>query len=101
MDPESFANTVIKIRNSLGSNHSSIPLMVVITVLRVSDGSYPSVKQIGLTIGCSLPMLTRYLAELRQNGFVELSSSESDRRLRQVIPTARLIEVARLAGLKV
>ena len=95
-----FANSVISLRANLGSNHSSIPLMVALIVLRAGDGPYPSVKQVGLTIGCSLPMLTRHLTELRQSGLVELSASGADKRLRQVTPTARLVEIARLSGLE-
>lgn len=96
---DTFLTSLNSLRVGLVGNHSSIPLLIVLTVLVAEkENRALSVKQLGLTIGCSLPILTKHLNQLRSGGFVSIVSAAVDKRQRVVISTEKLRALIRNSG---
>ena len=93
---------ILQLRDGLGSNNSVIPILIALNVLVAEGRGEPlSVKLLALNVGCSLPILTKHISELKEAGFVTLNSQSPDGRVRLVVPTEKLKALAIAIGLDI
>lgn len=102
MNPNTAIELILHFRNGLGSNNSVIPVLIALNVLLAEGRGEPlSVKLLALNVGCSLPILTKHISELKEAGFVTLNSQSPDGRVRLVVPTEKLKALAIAIGLDI
>jgi DNA-binding IscR family transcriptional regulator len=92
----------VNLRGGLGLGYSLIPLLSVLNVLAAESRGQPlSVKSLALTVGCSLPILTKHINHLKKAGFMRLDSQSADGRVRLVLPTEKLKALCIAIGLDI
>ena len=93
---------ILQLRDGLRSNNSVIPILIALNVLSAEFRGEPlSVKLLALNVGCSLPILTKHISELREAGFITLNSQSRDGRVKLVVPTEKLKALAIVIGLDI
>ena len=96
-----FQSSLNAMRDGIGQGYSSIPLLVVLAVFAAEREGRPlSMKQLGLEVGCSLPILTKHVSQLIDAEYITSAAVTQDKRQRIILPSAKLKVLVKACGLE-